>query len=221
MKQRARSDEDKAQRAEDLLAAAEALALELGGVRYVTMAPVTERAGMHRTGVRRYYASKEELLLELAERGWGRWRDAVRTTVGDRTGLGPAAIAQLLTGTITALPVFCDLLTHALLYLEGEVDLERAHRYKTNATAAHDEIAELLSDRGTMTTEQIVGLLATTVVLAAGLWQTAHPSATLAELYEREPRFAHAADEFAPRLGLLLQATANGLAAMPALSTGA
>lgn len=71
MKERARSPEDKQQRSEDLLDAAESLALELGGVRFVTVAAVTERAGLHRTGVRRYYANKEELLLELAERGWG------------------------------------------------------------------------------------------------------------------------------------------------------
>ncbi|HEX4091263.1 MAG TPA: TetR/AcrR family transcriptional regulator [Trebonia sp.] len=51
-------DEDKTQRSEDLLRAAESLALELGGVRFVTLAPVTERAGLHRTGVRRYYASR-------------------------------------------------------------------------------------------------------------------------------------------------------------------
>ena len=47
------SIEDKTQRSEDLLAAAESLAVELGGVRFITLAPVTERAGLHRTGVRR------------------------------------------------------------------------------------------------------------------------------------------------------------------------
>jgi AcrR family transcriptional regulator len=51
---RARTSEAKAQRAEDLVAAAEALALELGGVRHVTLTPVTARAGLHRTAVRRY-----------------------------------------------------------------------------------------------------------------------------------------------------------------------
>jgi AcrR family transcriptional regulator len=84
MRERARSTEDKARRSEDLLTAAEALTLELGGVRFVTVAAVTERAGLHRTGARRYYASKEELLLELAERGWGQWRDTIAAELGDR-----------------------------------------------------------------------------------------------------------------------------------------
>ena len=45
MHDRARSAEDKARRSEDLVAATELVALELGGVRFVTIAAVTERAG--------------------------------------------------------------------------------------------------------------------------------------------------------------------------------
>jgi len=212
MRERARSIEDKQQRSEALLDAAEALAVELGGVRFVTVAAVTERVGLHRTGVLRYYASKEELLLELAERGWGRWRDAIKTALGDRTGLGPIEIAGVLAETITLLPVFCDLLTHVTLSLEGDVDIERARRYKTNSFAAHDDIVSALDQASSMAAEQIMGLLAATLMLAAGFWQVSHPTPTLARLYEQEPRWGHVALDFAPRLRLLLQATALGLA---------
>ncbi|MEV7679421.1 TetR family transcriptional regulator [Streptomyces sp. NPDC088341] len=221
MHRRARSTEDKTRRSEDLLAAAEALALELGGVRHITLAPVTERAGLHRTGVRRYYASKEELLLELAERGWGRWRDAIKGEAGDRTGLGPRQVAQLVAGTLASLPVFCDLLTHVPLSLEGDVDIERARRYKTNAFAAHDEIVSTLDRASGMTAEQIEGLLATALALAAGLWQVSHPTPTLAALYEQVPRWGHVALDFAPKLGFLLEATAVGLAETMPASAGA
>ncbi|ATL85062.1 TetR family transcriptional regulator [Streptomyces malaysiensis subsp. malaysiensis] len=211
MHQRARSAEDKARRADDLLKAAEALARELGGVRYVTLAAVTERVGLHRTGVRRYYASKEELLLELAERSWGQWRDAIRSAAGDRTGLGPARTAAVISETLVALPVFCDLQTHVTLYLEGDVDIDRARRYKTNAFAAHDEIATTLDRASTMTIEQIADLLAAAIMLAAGLWQVSHPTPTLAALYEQEPRWGHVALDFGPRLKGLLEACAVGL----------
>lgn len=213
MRQRARSVDDKARRAEDLLAAAEAVALDLGGVRHLTLAAVTERAGLHRTGVRRYYASKEELLLELAERGWGQWRDAVQHELGARTGLDPARTAAVLSTTLVALPVFCDLLTHVPLHLEGDVDIERARQYKTNAFAAHDEIATALDRASELTVEQIDSLLAVAVMLAAGLWQVSHPTPTLATLYEQVPRWGHVALDFAPRLDTLLKAAALGLAA--------
>ncbi len=219
MRQRARSTDDKARRAHDLLAAAEALALDLGGVRYLTLAAVTERAGLHRTGVRRYYAGKEELLLELAERGWSQWRDAIESELGDRTGLDPAQTAAVVSTTLIGLPVFCDLLTHVPLHLEGDVDIERARRYKTNSFAAHDEIATKLHGSSVMTTEQIESLLAMAIMLAAGFWQVSHPTPTLAKLYEEVPRWGHVALDFAPRLRSLLEASAIGLAATTGVET--
>jgi AcrR family transcriptional regulator len=212
MRQRARSEDDKARRSEDLLEAAEALALELGGVRFVTLAPVTERAGLHRTGVRRYYASKEELLLELAERGWGQWRDAIVAEVGDREGLAPREVAAVLARTIADLPVFCDLLTHVPLSLEGDVDIERARRYKTTSFAAHDDLVAALAGAGSMATGQVEALVAATLAFAAGFWQVSHPTPTLAALYAQVPRWGHVALDFAPRLRMLLEATAVGLA---------
>ena len=211
MRERARSAEDKARRSEDLLAAAEALALELGGVRFVTIAAVTERAGLHRTGVRRYYASKEELLLELAERGWRQWREAVGMAIEGRTALGPVEVATVLAETITSRSVFCDLLAHVAMRLEDDVDLERARRYKTQATAAHDELVGALTRASVMTHAQVQTLVAATVSLTGSLWQVAHPAPTLAALYEQEPSWAHAALDFEPRLTLILQATAVGL----------
>jgi AcrR family transcriptional regulator len=213
MRERARSAEDKTRRADDLLAAAEAVALELGGVRHVTLAAVTERAGLHRTGVRRYYASKEELLLELAQRSWSQWRDVVTAGVDGRTGLGPTETATVISRSLVALPVFCDLLTHASLHLEGDVDMERARQYKANAFALTDEIVAALATASTMTAGQIANLLPAGLALAASFWQTAHPTASLAALYEQEPRWGHTALEFEPRLTLLLNAVATGLAA--------
>ena len=212
MQQRARSAEDKARRAEELLAAAQALATELGGARHVTLAAVTERAGLHPSGVRRYFASKEELLLELAERGWGQWRDAIRAQIGDRVGLGPRDTAAVLSDTLAALPTFCDLLTHVPLSLEGDVDMARARRYKTAAFAAHDDIVRALDQASLLTHEQIANLLPAGLAFAANFWQVANPTPSLAALYEHVPEWGHVALDFAPRLSRLLAATAIGLA---------
>jgi AcrR family transcriptional regulator len=211
VRERARSIEDKTRRSEDLLEAAESLAVELGGVRFITLAPVTERAGLHRTGVRRYYASKEELLLELAERGWRQWRDAVKSQIDDRVGLGPREVAAVMSETLASMPVFCDLLTHVAVSLEGDVDIERARRYKTNSFAAHDEMVSTLDHASDMTAEQIRALAAAAMAFAATFWQISHPTPTLAALYEQVPAWGHVALDFAPRLSLLLEATAVGL----------
>lgn len=211
MRERARSAEDKAERAEALLCAAEELAIELGGVRFITVQAVTERAGMHRTGVRRYFSSREELLISLTEREWRKWRDAVVAVVRDAGSLGPAEVAAVVADTIAGRPVFCDLLTHVTLSLEGDVTEERARQYKTEAFAAHDDIIRTLVTASTMTSDQLGALLAATLALAANGWQVSHPTPSLAALYEKVPAWGHVAFDFTPRLHLLLRALAIGL----------
>jgi AcrR family transcriptional regulator len=213
MHQRARSQEAKLRRAEDLLDAARALATKQGGVRHVTLAAVTEAAGLHPSAVRRYFDSKEELLLELAERGWNQWRDTLSAHLAGARDLTPRETAAAVSETLTSLPLFCDLLTHVPLSLEGEVGIERARAYKTHSFAAYDTIVEVLTGTGTMTAGQIHDLIATALGVTANLWQLSHPTATLAELYAQEPRWGHAALDFEPRLTRLLQATATGLTA--------
>ncbi|RLP84766.1 TetR/AcrR family transcriptional regulator [Mycetocola lacteus] len=209
--QRARSSDAKAQRAEDLLDAAESLALELGGVRHVTLAPVTERAGLHRTAVRRYFESKEELLLELAERGWKQWRESIDLALEGRAGLDARAVADVLTDTLTALPVFCDCLTHVALSLEGDVSIERARRFKRNAFSEHDALVAALTDASVLSVEVVTALVPAASALAASMWQVSHPSPSLAELYVQEPQWGHVAYDFEPRLRLLVESTAIGL----------
>ncbi|WP_169948787.1 TetR family transcriptional regulator [Microbispora sp. H11081] len=211
MQQRARSAQDKARRSEDLLVAAEAEAQARGGVRFVTLAGVTERAGLHRTGVRRYYASKEELLLALAEDGWRRWSAAVRDRCAADVRLSPEDVGLLLADTIAEQPVFCDLLTHVALSLEGDVSADRARRYKTRAFEAHDALVAALRAASGMTTAQLAALVAAALSFAGHFWQISHPTPTLAALYEEVPEWGHAALDFAPRLRLLLRSTARGL----------
>jgi AcrR family transcriptional regulator len=213
MHRRARSQEAKLRRAEDLLDAARVLAADLGGVRHLTLAAVTDAAGLHPSAVRRYFASKEELLLELAERGWHEWRDALTAHLADARDLGPREVASAVSTTITALPLFCDLLTHVPLSLEGEVDIERARRYKADSFAAYDTIVDTLATASTMTSGQVQDLIAAALGMTANLWQLSHPTATLAQLYAQEPRWGHAALYFEERLTRLLAATAIGLIA--------
>ncbi|WP_433294183.1 TetR family transcriptional regulator [Actinoplanes sp. CA-030573] len=212
MHHRARSAEAKQRRAEDLLAAARDLAAERGGVRHLTLAAVTAAAGLHPSAVRRYFASREELLLELAEREWKQWSDAVTTRLADQRALTPAETATLVSSTLAAQPLFCDLLTHVPLSLEGDVDLERARRYKTRSFEAYDAIVEALTVAGTMSAAQIQDLITTALGVTANLWQIAHPTPTLAQLYAQQARWRHAALDFEPRLTRLLRAAAIGLA---------
>jgi AcrR family transcriptional regulator len=211
MKVRARSVKDKEARAGSLLRSVEDLAAELGGVRFITLKEVTERAGIHRTGVRRYYSCKEELLLELAEAQWEKWRLAIEVAItGDRV-LNADEVAKAIASTIASLPVFCDLLTHVALSLEGDVDIERARKYKLKAFREHDVIVDALVSSSIMKMQEVQQVMAASLFLAAGLWQVSHPTATLTALYKEVPDWGHVALNFEPRLTELLIALARGL----------
>ncbi|MFJ4435343.1 TetR family transcriptional regulator [Streptomyces sp. NPDC088923] len=209
---RARSQEAKQQRAEDLLDAARRLAAETGGVRYLTLAAVTETAGLHPSAIRRYFDSKEELLLELAEREWVDWREEVLRRAKAATDLSPEETAEVLATGLLARPLLCDLFTHIPLSLEGEVPLERARRYKELSVTSVAAMSVALAEAGTMTAPQVADLIAATAAQTAHAWQIAHPTATLATLYAQHPEWAHTAYGMGERVTRLLKATARGLA---------
>ncbi|MFC5834385.1 TetR family transcriptional regulator [Nonomuraea insulae] len=211
MQRRARSQDAKLRRAEDLLEAARTLAAERGGVRHITLAAVTEVVGLHPSAVRRYFDNKEELLLELAERGWQEWRDAFTTHLAGAKDLTPTQTATALGVTVARLPLFCDLLTHVPLSLEGEVTIDRARRFESNSFTAFDTMIDTMTATGTMTTEQAEDLLAAAVCLIAHLWQVSHPTPALTRLFDEEPHWGRMALHFEPRIIHFLQATATGL----------
>jgi AcrR family transcriptional regulator len=209
-KQRARSQHDKELRKTALLDAARALAIERG-VREVTLTAVTVQVGLHPSALRRYFESREELLLELAEQGWDEWRSHLLARLAGTHGLSPDAVADIVSGSLEQLPLFCDLLTHVVLSLEGAVRLERARRYKIAATAAYDAMTEALvgADAG-LDREGAQMLLTAAMTGAAYLFQLSRPSATLRQLYAEEPRWAHDALRFREQLSALLTTVALG-----------
>jgi AcrR family transcriptional regulator len=211
LRERARSTQDKERRRSALLDAARELGLEQG-VHEVTLTAVTTRVGLHPSALRRYFESREELLLELAEQGWAEWADGLTGGLAGARSPSPGEVADLVAGSLERLPLFCDLLTHAVLSLEGSVRLERARQYKFAATDAYDTMTEALVaaalDRAGAQT-----LLTAAMSTAAYLYQLSRPTATLRELYEQEPRWAHDALRFRAQLTTQLTAVARGVSA--------
>jgi AcrR family transcriptional regulator len=205
--QRARTAEHKEQRAEALLGAARELA-GANGVGEVTLTAIANSAGVHVSGVRRYFESREDIFLRLAAEEWADWVDAVQAELR-----GGRALVDVVAETLGARPLFCDLLGHVQVSFEREVTLESVWDFKLKAVAQADRFAKLcgqalpgLDEPGAR------DLVSAIVALAAATWQTAHPSQILAGLYEADPRLAHAAVEFVPALRGLVRTFVAGLA---------
>lgn len=209
--QRARRPEHKEQRRQDILEAAATLALR-DGVREVTLTDIAAEAGVHKSAVLRYFASREAVFLLLTADGWQDWATAVEETL--QAPADPAAVAATLVAALAERPLFCDLLAHAQLNLERGVTLEQVRDFKATTLDAVDRITNaLITDLPWLTRGQAADAIAGTTAMAAQQWQTSNPPETLARLYAEDPHFAHAASEFTPRLIRLVTLLLSGAAA--------
>lgn len=114
---RARQQRKRDRSRDEILAAARAVLLR-DGIAAVTLEAVAKEAGMSKTGLYYYFASKEALVFELVfgahQLHAGRVRDAV-----DLADDGPAALAAVIRGTVeTYAPNMDDF---RLAYLLGQV----------------------------------------------------------------------------------------------------
>jgi AcrR family transcriptional regulator len=211
---RARTPENKERRTADLLGSARELA-QVQGVQSLTLTAIATRAGVHVSGVRRYFESREEILLVLAGHEWTDWASAVAQQLdASQPPVPSTTLARLLANSLEERPLFCDLLAHAQVSLEREVSAAIVRAYKVTALDALARLtAALTSAVPGLTGEAARNLVASATALAATLWQTANPGEVLAKLYAEDPSLAHAQADFAPRLTEILDALITGLIA--------
>ncbi|MGH3168401.1 MAG: TetR/AcrR family transcriptional regulator [Trebonia sp.] len=210
--QRARSADAKQQREEAILAAAADLGTSRG-IRSVTLTDIAAAVGMHKSAMLRYFETRELIFLRLTALGWRDWSADLLARL---RGLAPDSvsetdIARAFAETLTARPMFCDLLAQAPLNLERNVSLESVRSFKlvtlSEVTAISAELMRLLG----LDSRQCVDVMATATSLAGALWQMATPGPEVMELYRSDPRLAHAVVEVGPRLVRVLTALLAGL----------
>ncbi|WP_329615221.1 TetR/AcrR family transcriptional regulator [Streptomyces brevispora] len=212
--QRARRPEHKEQRRQDILGAAATLGRR-DGVRLVTLTGIAAEAGVHKSAVLRYFASREAVFLLLTADGWQDWATTVEEALHGPVDL--QEVAATLAATLAEHPLFCDLLAHAQLNLERGVGKEQVRDFKVTTLDAVDRIARALTTTlPWMSRGQAVDVIAGATAMAAQQWQTSNPPETLACLYAEDPLLAHAASEFAPRLTRLVTLLLAGASATAA-----
>ncbi|MFF5860952.1 TetR family transcriptional regulator [Streptomyces sp. NPDC012751] len=210
--QRARSPEHKELRLAAIMEAARSLALDKG-VRAVTLTDIAALTGINKSAVLRYVETREDIYLRLTAECWQRWAAALREAVGQRTDGTPDELATALCRTVVEQPLLCDLLAHAALHLERHVSADAVLAYKLAALAALDDMTHAGTRFQPVLDEAATRELIGTVSLLAGaLWQVSTPPEALARLYAEQPRLAHAAVDFLPRLTSAARALAVGLA---------
>jgi AcrR family transcriptional regulator len=211
---RARTEENKRQRAGAIVEAARSVAFETGTAS-VTLTAVANRAGLHYSAVRRYFTSHKEVLLHLAAEGWSRWSSRVCAALREPGPMSPSRVAETLADGLAADPLFCDLLANLYLHLEHEVDVDRVVEIRRTSAAAvmslTDAIERALPALGR---SGALNVLLAAYSLAAPLWQITNPPEGLIDAFAEEPNVPPEWNlEFASALTRLLTATCVGLLA--------
>ena len=210
--QRARSTEAKQQREQAILDAAAALGAERG-IRQVTLTDIAEVVGMHKSALLRYFETREQIFLRLTATGWRDWAPALRAGLAQLSEPTPAAVAAVFAETLTARPMFCDLLAQAPLNLERNVSLDSVLAFKLvtleEVTLISAELRRLLPhlDEG-----DTIDIVAAATSMAGAFWQMATPGPKIEQLYRSDPRLSHAVVDVRPRLACILTAQLTGLA---------
>jgi len=211
--QRARTEENKRQRAEALVEAARSLALQ-SGVASVTLTAVAGRAGIHYSAVRRYFTSHKEVLLHLAAEGWLRWSSTVCAELAGPVPMSPARVAETLANGLAADPLFCDLLANLHLHLEHEVPVEKVVDIRRTISAAAVAIADAVERAlPALGRSGAFDVVIASYSLAAAFWHIANPPERLTNAYADEPGVLPPEwnIDFASALTRVLTATCVGL----------
>lgn len=128
-KQRARSDQDKEARREQLLEVAAELWTEKNFAS-ITMLEVAKRANLAKGTTYLYFQTKEELLLALLKRELENWFLELGTNLSKKANLTPKEFAQTIAKSLVHRQAFARLICIQASILEHNIDFERALEFK-------------------------------------------------------------------------------------------
>jgi hypothetical protein len=124
--------------------------------------------------------------------------------------LGAERLAAVITASLDAHALFCDLLSAQAAVLEHNVSGDAAARYKRATLRSVAELADLvrgpLPELGT----RAIRFSGHAVIAISTIWTYAHPSAGALAAYDADPALASHRVEFAPALQEMLATLVAG-----------
>ncbi|UFS60224.1 TetR/AcrR family transcriptional regulator [Subtercola endophyticus] len=183
--QRARTDEQRAARRAIILETTLSL-LTTTRVADLTLNELARTVGLAKSNVLRYFESREAILLELYDREYAAWLDALDVALAGIVSIEP--IADVMAQTISERPIFCDLCASAPGVLEHNVSAEVAAAYKRSAVANAERLGALVLPRlGVDSFASGIVFVGGVNIIVGGVWANSQPSTGMAAAYEANP----------------------------------
>jgi AcrR family transcriptional regulator len=214
--QRARSDEQRAERRRTILATAETMLTEMP-VAQLSLNELSRRVGLAKSNVLNYFESREAVLLELVGTETAAWVQALADGLSKVDPAGSVAdrgeqLTAIVVETLKARPVLCDLVSAQASVLEHNISAEMALAFK-RATVGHfhrmiEVVSGALPELGE---EGAAQFISTAALLAGAIWSHACAGPAIRAAYEADPSLAALRIEFEPALTQSLHALLTGL----------
>jgi AcrR family transcriptional regulator len=185
--QRARRPEQVSARRAAILAAAQQLLSEQS-VADVTLNQLSQHTGLAKSGLLRYFDSREAIFLEVLDLNQTAWLERL---TAELPGLEPSpgrygaetALASAIARSLIEAPLLCDLLAAMAGVLERNISVEFARSFKVRAAAHNGRLADLirfcLPRLDTAGAQHFAGAI---VIITAGLWPYARPTTAVVQV---------------------------------------
>lgn len=212
---RARNEEQRAQRREDILAAATQLLADTR-VADLSLNELARRVGLAKSNVLRYFESREAVLLELYGREFASWLDALETELdarGTTSARTPESLAAVVASTAAARPVFAELCAAAPGILEHNISGPVARDYKRALLADTARLGALASPWIGDDPRDVLVFVGTVTLGIGGIWSSCRLSPGMAEAYRLDRELARFRVDFQPSLETLVLTVIRGLTA--------
>jgi AcrR family transcriptional regulator len=214
--QRARNEEQRAERRRAILATAETMLTEMP-VAQLSLNELSRRVGLAKSNVLNYFESREAVLLELVYTETEAWvqdlADALAEIdlAGSATDRGNQLVA-IVVRTLKARPVFCDLIGAQAAVLEHNISTEMALTFKRGTVAQYQRMIEVVVGVLPELGEEGAGqFISSAALLAGAIWSHACAGPAILAAYEADPSLAALRIEFEPAMTQSLDALLNGL----------
>jgi len=215
--QRARSDEQRAQRSQAILETAAEMLREMP-VADLSLNELSRRVGLAKSNVLRYFDSREAVLLELlasASREWlAHLAAELPSAVRRRAGFKRRAeqLATAIAQSLVERPVLCDLISAQAAVLEHNVSVEAVTRYKLAAITDAEALAELFRDAlPELSHDDAWRYGVGAWLMTSALWAYAQPPEAVVQACAADERLQKTHLEFAAALADHLTTLAIGL----------
>jgi AcrR family transcriptional regulator len=152
----------------------------------ISLRELSERIGLAKSNVLRYFDSREAIFLEVLDQVWGDWLDALEADFD--TLSAPAEgyrreveVAATVAAALIRDPLLCELLAAMAGVLERNISVDFARAFKQRAYAIVERAEVLVRRRLPGLSEAgVAQFVASVGVLLTGLWPHARPTEAVA-----------------------------------------